>query len=77
MDGDTVEIKEGALFVNGERQFEEYTFEVRQFAAPVSMMRVVAVRALSIGFPRASKPVHFSFVKLLLLSPTEYMFPVY
>lgn len=30
VDGDTVEIKDGALFINGEQQFEEYTFEVRK-----------------------------------------------
>lgn len=28
VDGDNVEIKDGALFINGEEQFEDYTFEV-------------------------------------------------
>lgn len=27
--GDTVQVKGGSLFVNGEEQFEDYTFEVR------------------------------------------------
>lgn len=30
VDGDTVEIKDGTLFINGAEQFEDYTFEVRQ-----------------------------------------------
>lgn len=27
--GDAVQIKDGSLFVNGQEQFEDYTFEVR------------------------------------------------
>lgn len=30
--GDAVQIKDGSLFINGEEQFEAYTFEVRSFS---------------------------------------------
>lgn len=30
VDGDRVEIKDGSLFINGEQQYEDYTFEVRR-----------------------------------------------
>lgn len=32
--GDAVQIKDGSLFVNGQEQFEDYTFEVRMAGAP-------------------------------------------
>ena len=48
VDGDTVQIKDGSLLVNGEEQVEQYTFEVRGLAVePLTVGRLATLRPLS------------------------------
>lgn len=42
--GDSVQIKDGSLFVNGQEQFEDYTFEVRGrlfFGVPATLTLIL------------------------------------
>ena len=59
VDGDKVEIKDGALFVNGEEQFEDYTFEVGRPDPPAACLHT-------------HMDGHTSMHRLALLSHTQF-----
>lgn len=65
--GDTVQIKDGSLFINGQEQFEDYTFEVR-FISHVFLF--FQHDGAGCGYGRGRPSLFISHLRLLVLPHT-------